>query len=81
MRTTAVLAALLTLGTALRAQDTPITLRAGLLIDGVGGTRSNVRIFVEESKITRIDGLRGPVTYDLSDLTVMPGWIDTRRIT
>ena len=77
MRITAVIAALLTLGTALRAQDTPITLRAGLLIDGVGGTRSNVRIFVEESKITRIDGLRGPVTYDLSDLTVMPGWIDT----
>ena len=75
--TAAVLAVLLALGTALRAQDAPITLRAGLLIDGAGGTRSNARIFVEGSEITRIDGLRGAVTYDLSDLTVMPGWIDT----
>ena len=59
------------------AQDAPVSLRAGLLIDGAGGTRSNARIFVNDATITRVDGLRGAVTYDLSDLTLMPGWIDT----
>lgn len=59
------------------AQDTPTTIRVGLLIDGAGDTRRNARVFVEDGEITRVDGLRGAVTYDLSDLTLMPGWIDT----
>ena len=59
------------------AQDAPVTLRAGLLIDGAGGTRSNARVVVNDGTITRVDGLRGAVSYDLSDLTLMPGWIDT----
>lgn len=58
-------------------QEAPITIRAGLLIDGAGDTRANARIFVNGSTITRVDGLRGAVDYDLSELTVMPGWIDT----
>ena len=62
---------------AARAQDAPVSLRAGLLIDGAGGTRSNARVIVNGSTITRVDGLRGAVTYDLADLTLMPGWIDT----
>ena len=71
-----VLVALLTAGGA-RAQDTPITIRAGRLIDGAGGVRENVRLIIVGSTIGRLDRLRGAVTYDLSDLTVMPGWIDT----
>ena len=59
------------------AQDTPITIRAGRLLDGVGGERENVTITVEASRITGLDAAAGPVTYDLSDLTLMPGWIDT----
>ena len=59
------------------AQVTPITIRAGRLLDGVGGIAENVTITVEASRITGIDTMSGPVTYDLSDLTVMPGWIDT----
>ena len=59
------------------AQDAPITLRAGLLIDGAGDTRSNARVVVSDGTIARVDGLRGAVSYDLSDLTLMPGWIDT----
>ena len=59
------------------AQVTPITIRAGRLLDGVGGVAENVTITVEASRITRVDTMSGPVTYDLSDLTVMPGWIDT----
>ena len=61
-----------------RAQEeAPVTIRAGLLIDGAGDTRSNARVFVNGSTVTRVDGLRGAVDYDLSDLTLMPGWIDT----
>ncbi len=60
-----------------QAQDSPITIRAGLIIDGAGNTRPNARVFVSGAEITRVDGLRGAVTYDLSDLTLMPGWIDT----
>jgi imidazolonepropionase-like amidohydrolase len=59
------------------SQDTQTTIRAGLLIDGNGNTRRDARIFVSGEQITRIDSLRGRVTYDLSDLTIMPGWIDT----
>ena len=59
------------------AQNTPITIRAGRLIDGAGGVSENVRITLDGSRIARVDRLRGAVTYDLSDLTVMPGWIDT----
>ena len=47
------------------------------MIDGTGDTRRNARIFISDDQITRIDSLRGSVTYDLSDLTIMPGWIDT----
>ena len=59
------------------SQASPTTIRAGLMIDGVGNTRRDARIFVSDDQITRIDSLRGRVTYDLSDLTIMPGWIDT----
>jgi len=59
------------------SQESPTTIRAGLMIDGTGNTRRNARIFVADEQITRIDSLRGRVTYDLSDLTIMPGWIDT----
>ena len=64
-------------GTSALAQDTPITIRAGRLLDGVGGVAENVTITVEGSRITRLETISGPVTYDLSDLTLMPGWIDT----
>ena len=65
------------LSTLVGAQDDATTIRAGLLIDGTGETRRNARIFIEDGMITRIDGLRGAVTHDLSNLVVMPGWIDT----
>ena len=73
---TSTLAVLLTAFSA-GGQVTPITIRAGRLLDGVGGVAENVTITVEASRIIRVDTMSGPVTYDLSDLTVMPGWIDT----
>ncbi len=68
---------LLLLAPPVMTQGTPTTIRAGLVIDGAGATRRNARVFIEGGEITRVDGLRGAVTYDLSDLTLMPGWIDT----
>ena len=67
--------------TAPLAAQARIVLRAGRLIDGVGGVRENVAIVIEGSKIARItsgdDTSTGPITYDLHQLTLMPGMIDT----
>lgn len=59
------------------ASEDPISIRAGLILDGTGGMRENARVTVAGNRITRVDGLRGAVDYDLSELTLMPGWIDT----
>ena len=37
----------------------------------------NKEVVIDGSKISRISDAGGIVTYDLSGLTVMPGWIDT----
>lgn len=55
-----------------------VTIRASTMLDGKGGVRRDVRITIEGSKIARVDpGTAGPVSYDLTGLTLMPGWIDT----
>ncbi len=58
-----------------------IVIRAGRLIDGKGATRENVALVVEGSRISRItsgdDTTTGPITYDLQQLTLLPGLIDT----
>lgn len=64
---------------ALLAQDRPIVLKTSTLFDGKGKTLHNTIIVVEGSKITRVGGTApaGAITYDLTALTVSPGWIDT----
>jgi imidazolonepropionase-like amidohydrolase len=74
---TSLVAALMAFVVIAGAQDQTTTVRAGLLIDGTGETRRDARISIENGVVARIDGLRGAVTYDLSDHVVMPGWIDT----
>lgn len=54
-----------------------ITIRAGTLLDGKGGQVRNTTIVIEGSRIMKIDSSIKNATYDLSKLTVMPGWIDT----
>ena len=55
-----------------------VTLRASVMLDGRGGVRRDVRVTVEGSKIARVEAdSKGPVNYDLTGLTLMPGWIDT----
>lgn len=59
------------------AQDGAVTLRAGTLLDGVGGRRSDVAVVVSGSKIVAVGGPAQGASYDLSGLTLMPGGIDT----
>jgi imidazolonepropionase-like amidohydrolase len=68
----------LTLWLVAAASGQTLTIRAGTVLDGKGGIRKNVRLTIQGSKITRVEpGGTGIVDYDLSGLTLMPGWIDT----
>ena len=70
---------MLAVSVAALAQDAPIVLKTSTAFDGKGKVLRNTSIVVEGSKISKVDskGAPGGVTYDLSGLTVMPGWIDT----
>jgi imidazolonepropionase-like amidohydrolase len=71
--------ALLLLPSLTGAQTRPIVLKASTILDGEGHTLANTIIIVEGSKITHIAGTApsDAITYDLTRLTVTPGWIDT----
>jgi len=60
------------------AQERAIVLKASMVLDGKGQVLRNTIIVVEGGKIARIGGTvpPGAITYDLSGLTVSPGWID-----
>lgn len=62
---------------ALAAQSKRVVLQVSTLFDGRGNVLHNTRVVVENGKITKIDPAAVPVTYDLTGLTVMPGFIDT----
>jgi imidazolonepropionase-like amidohydrolase len=47
------------------------------LFDGRGHALHDTRIIVEGSKIVALDPRASPIDYDLRELTVMPGWIDS----
>src|SRR5580693_5212334 len=61
------------------AQERPIVLKAATILDGKGQILRNTIIVVEAGKIARIGGEApsGAINYDLTSLTVTPGWIDT----
>jgi len=59
------------------AQERPITIHAVKLLDGKGGIQQNTTIVIQGSKIMKLDPSVKNATYDLRDLTVMPGMIDT----
>jgi imidazolonepropionase-like amidohydrolase len=59
------------------AQERPVTIRAGALLDGKGGALQNATITVQGSKILRVGPGAANPTYDLRGLTLMPGMIDT----
>jgi len=60
------------------AQEGPIVIRAGTLLDGRGGVQRNVAVTIEGSRITRIGSAQaGRATYDFARGTLLPGLIDT----
>lgn len=78
MRDIRMVLTILSIPATLAAQSSPVTIRAGRLLDGRGASRSNATIVIEGGTIRRIDA-NAPaagVTYDLSRYTVLPGLID-----
>jgi imidazolonepropionase-like amidohydrolase len=59
------------------AQDRPLVIRAGTLLDGKGRSLRNVEIVVEGGKISKVAPASSRPAYDLHNLTVLPGLIDT----
>jgi imidazolonepropionase-like amidohydrolase len=58
------------------AQPRTVTIRAARVLDGRGGQLANATVEVRGSTIAAIDQRPGPATYDLGDVTLMPGLID-----
>jgi imidazolonepropionase-like amidohydrolase len=60
-------------------QETPVTIHAGKVLDGRGGTLGPTTVVVEGGKISRIGtgAVDRGVVYDLSGYTLLPGLIDT----
>jgi imidazolonepropionase-like amidohydrolase len=54
-----------------------VTIEAGVLLDGRGGVARNQRIAIENGRVVSVTPASGKADYDLSKMTVMPGWIDT----
>jgi imidazolonepropionase-like amidohydrolase len=54
-----------------------ISIRAGRVLDGRGGVSRDVVIRIEGDRIASVGQAAGPVTYDLSRVTLLPGFIDT----
>ncbi|HEX5475162.1 MAG TPA: amidohydrolase family protein [Vicinamibacterales bacterium] len=54
----------------------PITIRVGRLIDGRGGSATDVVVTLADGTITSVGQHAGPVTYDFPHLTLLPGFID-----
>jgi imidazolonepropionase-like amidohydrolase len=54
-----------------------VTIRAGRLLDGRGGSQRDVVVRVDAGRIVSAGKATGPVTYDLSKYTLLPGFIDT----
>jgi len=77
MRLKAALVAALLCPAAVYSQPQSIRIHAARVIDGGGKVLSNATVVVQGSKITSVEtGNAGPATYDLGQLTVMPGMID-----
>src|SRR5207302_7651303 len=58
-------------------QSTRTVIAARTVLDGRGQTWHDTRLVIQDGRIAAIDPKAAPVTIDLGDLTVMPGWIDT----
>jgi len=62
---------------AAHAQSPAITIKARRVIDGIGGIVDNAVVTVRDGKIVSVGPASGPVTIDLGEATLLPGFIDT----
>src|SRR5262245_61103584 len=70
------LAGLLGMAAPASAQQ-PVTIRAGIVLDGKGGVFRNAVVAVDGSRILKVgSGTAETATYDLPRFTVLPGMID-----
>ena len=69
---------LISIAPLLLAQNSPtITIRAARVIDGRGGSTNGVVVAIKDGKIAGVGTTASAVTHDLSNLTLLPGFIDT----
>jgi imidazolonepropionase-like amidohydrolase len=54
-----------------------ITVHAPLMLDGRGGLLKNKTLLIQGNRILRVDPATKGNVYELTGLTLMPGWIDT----
>jgi imidazolonepropionase-like amidohydrolase len=59
------------------AQEQPVVLHAGAVLDGKGGVQRNVSIVVQNGKIQKVGAAQAGTAVDLKKLTLLPGLIDT----
>jgi imidazolonepropionase-like amidohydrolase len=59
------------------AMAQPIVIKTTTILDGKGHILKNKEIVVEGTRIAHVADNHSKPQYDLSGLTVMPGWIDT----
>src|SRR5260221_12640209 len=69
-----ILASLLLLTPLASAQ---VTIKTTTILDGKGHTLKNQTITVDGARIAKLANTSAKPDYDLSGLTVLPGWIDT----
>jgi imidazolonepropionase-like amidohydrolase len=67
----------LILALAVPAMAQTVTVRARTVIDGKGQSLSNAVVAIRDGKIVSVGPGSGPVTIDLGNLTLLPGFIDT----
>ena len=73
----AITAAMVGHSAVIQAQEQTITIRAARVLDGKGGSTNNATVEVRGNTIVKVDQRTGPVTYDLGNVTLLPGMIDT----
>jgi len=71
----AVIAVTLALPTPARSQEGTVSIHASRVIDGKGQVIENARVVVRGSRIVAVDH-EPTATYDLTGMTLMPGFID-----
>lgn len=58
------------------AQEQAVTIRAARVLDGKGGALANATVESKGGIIVKVDQRSGPVTYDLGNVTLLPGMMD-----